>query len=158
MKAIGWLAIGGVGLYLADQMGLFASLSGTTTTSQVATSPQAANPNAAQTNQTLNMVIAAMQKDGLDPVHQYYSASQYNFYYNIVRGIPGPELPQFPVNELISVSDWWGGLTASGLSGLGMIAHHVNPYLQGPRANTAMFGAGLAPNGMETYIIRRGEA
>lgn len=64
----------------------------------------------------------------------------------------------------IRLDAWWLWAKAYlqskyGLSGLGMIAHHVNPYLQGPRPFGVhqVFGANLAPNGMETYVTRLGQ-
>lgn len=162
MKTLLWLAAGGGVLYLLDTMGVFGTATVATTTSAASTtssSPQANNPNATAQNQTLQMVIAKMQQNGLDPVNTYYSASQYNFFYQLVRGIPGPELDQFPANELISINDWWSAMTSNGFSGLGMIALHVNPYLQGPRTSPLKkFGAGLAPTGIETYIFSKGQS
>jgi hypothetical protein len=89
------------------------------------------------------------------------SVSQWNVYYKIVRGIDGPTPTDlFPGNpnantQLFSLNEYWGAMTGNGFSGLGLIAHYVNPYTQGPRAASQVpFGAGLAPTGMETYIKR----
>ena len=155
-----WLGLGGVVLYVLDKAGYFGNLSlssGTTTTTN------AANPNATITNDTLNKMITLMKSYNQDPTSNNYSAYVFNSYYKMVRGVDAPLGVMFPnddlTTKLYTISEWWTALTGQGLSGLGLIAHHVNPYLSGPRVGAhQVFGSGLAPTGMETYAKYKGVA
>lgn len=165
---IGWLIAGGAALYLADKMGYLSGLNiggGTTVQQTPADSPQANNPNTAQTNGTLTNMIQLMQQYNQDPMKQNYGAWVYNFYYKMLRGIDAPDpytmFPNRPnlANETMPINDWWAAMTGNGFSGMGMIAHHVNPYVQGPRFDPRkMFGAGLNPTGIEQMMVYKGQS
>ena len=131
-----------------------AGLFGTVATPQIATSPQAANPNAAIQANTKSLVVAAATAGGAAP-NSYQTVDVWNYYYNQVRGIPGPAPEQvFPGvdrNKTYSVDEWWNALTGAGFSGIGYIAHRVNPY---ENWQGTPFGDNLLPTGMEKYIIR----
>lgn len=94
------------------------------------------------------------------------SVDHWNFYLaKVVPSTSGVNTNQLftgsniDLSQPISFSQYWGiigpYLTHQyGMSGLGLIAHNVNPYKQGPRPYQVnqIFGANLAPTGMETYI------
>jgi hypothetical protein len=52
---------------------------------------------------------------------------------------------------LYSINEWWTAMNKAGFSGMGMIAHYVNPYWN-PAGGGVGFGRGLTVNGMEKYI------
>jgi hypothetical protein len=74
-----------------------------------------------------------MQAVNDDP-NQNHTVWEWNYYYQLVRGIPGPDpTVVLPNNanadtELISLNEWWTGMTGAGFSGMGNIARGVNPY------------------------------
>ncbi len=150
----GAIAIGGYFLY--EWLSSSGYLGGATT--GVATSPQAANPtNSSSTTNaaaTLALVAAAAKAAGTDP-SSYQSTDVWNFFYQGVRGVAGPApedlFPGVDRNTKHSISEWWGAMSGKGFSGLGMIAHFVNPY---HNVSGNPFGDNIAPTGMETYIKR----
>ena len=92
------------------------------------TSPQAQQLAAAQIT-TLQLVSNAVTAAKIDPT-SYQSVDTWNYYYNQVRGIPGPSPETLFVgvdrNKLYSINEWWTAMTGqgfSGFSGLGTIAH-----------------------------------
>lgn len=165
MKMIGWLILGGGTLYLLDKMGILGGIVPTASGAPIASSPQAANATNAtaviSSNTTLQAILAELSNAGVNP-QSLQTVYTWNYYYTKARGVNGPDpsmiLPNNPnaATEQISLSEWWSGMNSAGFSGMGAIAHHVNPYLQGPRATMRAFGAGLAPTGMETYIKQVG--
>ena len=160
MKLVGWLALGGVGVVVLDYLGVIdLPWLNQYITPRVATSPQANDPTATAGTTTLEAMAALMLKDGISTT-SLQSVNVWNFYYKLARGVVGPAAEDlFPHNanastEKFTMGEWWAGMTAKGFSGLGLIAHYVNPYLNGPRTTQHAFGVGLAPTGMETYIKR----
>lgn len=151
----GALAVGGFFLYnwLVDNKYIGAmNLPG------VPNSPQGADPTNATSktnaNATLALVAAAAAADKTDP-SSYQSTDLWNYYYQGVRGVPGPPpedlFPGIDRNTKHSISEWWTAMSAKGFSGMGNIAHWVNPY-HNPSGNP--FGDNIGPTGMETYIKR----
>lgn len=101
---------------------------------------------------------------------QLLGSSVYHWSYYVNMGAPTTAnmnlqaaFPGANLNSPMSESVFWAGMGPylsasyglSGMGGLGMLAHFVNPYLQGPRSNSQVFGAGLAPRGIETNIITK---
>jgi len=102
------------------------------------------------------------------------SAYHWNFY--VSQGFPNANInlsTAFPgldfANQPIAASVFWSGapagminsnalpgvipqLQAQGMSGLGIIAHNVNPYMLGPSHGTKVYGVGAKATGMERYI------
>jgi hypothetical protein len=136
---------------LASMFGVATTGSGTpvNTGGGTSTTPQAVNPQAAS---TMAALIKQLQASGVDPT-SYQTFDTWNFYYQKTRGIAGPDPGTFLTSstrsELMSLDQWWGYMTSAGFSGMGLIAHAVNPYhnYQG-----TPFGANVVPNGMEKYI------
>jgi hypothetical protein len=116
------------------------------------------NSTASTQTTTLDAMAALIQKDGMNPATALMSVSKWNFYYNLARGVAGPAPTDlFPKNanadtENFTLQEWWSAMVQAGFSGLGLIAHHVNPYLLGPRTTMHPFGAGCTPTGPETMI------
>ena len=161
MKPLVWiLGIGGV-LYLLDTMGYFGTATATTTTAAVGqpvstggtttTTPQAANPVATP---TLAALVHLMQQNNQDPTAKDYSQYVYQTYYNLLAPGSHSFIDAGTGNATTSITNWWSVVIGSGIAGLGMIAHHVNPYLLGPRTNPLSRFGNLAPTGIETYIKR----
>lgn len=142
------LLVGGVGLYwLLEQMGVVpcvfactASAGGTVTASAgtpvassgagTATTGPAAGVTVMNTiTQVKNKMLAA----GDDPT-QNHSVYAFNYYYQQVTGVPGPDpakvLPGDPNadNHLVDINTWWAGMQAAGFSGFGMIGANVARY------------------------------
>jgi hypothetical protein len=162
-KMIGWLIGIGGAAFILDKLGyidLSTIFGGTVVpTDGTSSSPQANNPQQAVQNTTLGLLHNAVVADGRDP-QAYMSVSEWNVYYKLARGVNGPA-PQdlFPDNpnadtQKFSIGEYWNAMTHTGFSGLGIIAHFVNPYLSGPRAANVAFGANLMPTGPETMIKR----
>lgn len=154
-------AIGIGGYFLLRYFGIDL-LSGITTpavstVTGTADTPQAANPNAATeqaTATTLSLLQAAMTANKQDPT-KLYTVDIWNYYYNQVRGVAGPApeelFPGVDRNKNYSLNEWWTAMSKAGFSGLGLIAHHTNPYWN-PAGGGVGFGRGLTVNGMEKYI------
>lgn len=147
-KLIGWgLAIGG-GYLLLDHLGLIPSTVPVAT--GVTTSPQAANPMSDATKGQLISALAA------DHITGYQSADLYGWYYQKVRGIAAPAPETLFVgadrNKLYSFDEWWSAMVGAGMSGMGIIAHRVNPYWN-PIAGQPSF-SNLSPNGSEKLVTR----
>jgi hypothetical protein len=179
MKLVGWLLAGGVGLYLLDKLGYLGQISGTPAVA-TSTSPQANDNSSSGTGATsgslstlMNQVNGAATLDtnfardanGLPYGTPYHWAFYLTFFNPSITSVPlGQLFPGIDLNQPMSQANFWAGVSGYlgktyGLSGLGMIAHHVNPYTQGPRhAPNQKFGAGLAPIGVETYIYQKGQA
>lgn len=113
------------------------------------TTPQANNPNSAAANNTKAQVAAAIGS----AANQYQTVDTWNYYYQQVRNLAGPSpetlFPGADRNKKYSIDEWWAAMTGSGFSGLGAIAHWVNPYgnFQG-----TPFGGNLIPRGAEKFI------
>lgn len=160
-KTIGWLIAGVGGYWLLEQLGYVPCLFGCTqaTTTPTATSPQAANPNnavnATAAATTAQLVADAMTKNNDNP-NAYHTVWQWNFYYQNVRGVPGPDpnvlFPTDPnaTTKMYSWSEYWTAMQGQGFSGLGMIAKNINPY-NNPMGSP--FGSYLTPRGIETYVV-----
>jgi hypothetical protein len=155
-------AIGIGGYFLLKYFGIDL-LAGFTTpavsTAGTASTPQAADPTnaatAAASATTLAMLQAAMRADKQDPTG-LYATDTWNYYYLKVRGLAGPAPEDMFVgvdrSKKYTLNEWWNGMTRMGFSGMGLIAHRVNPYWN-PAGGGVGFGAGLTVNGMEKYII-----
>jgi hypothetical protein len=123
-----------------------------------ASTPQAADPTnaakAAGTATTLELLKQAMVADKQDPT-VLHSVDVWNYYYNKVRGVAGPApeelFPGVDRNKNYTLNEWWTAMSGAGFSGMGMIAHFVNPYWN-PAGGGVGFGRGLTVNGMEKYI------
>lgn len=178
------LAIAGGGAYLLLRyLGYFGGTTATTTTtttasagtpvatgSGTATTPQAANPQNTSAATTKQMVINALVADKQDP-NAYQSVDYWNFYYNLVRGIPGPSpsdlIPNITPGYKLSIDDWWNAMVGHGFSGMGLaglgcptlcntawgglssIARSVNPYAN-PLGQ--VYGNYLRPSGFERAV------
>lgn len=124
------------------------------------TTPQAANPNAnvaAMQTATFQAIVNKLNSDKVDP-NSYQTADFWNYYYQEIRGIPGPapeslNLPGYVAGAKYNLGQWWNSMMNAGFSGLGLIAHHVNPYINAFQQQDE-FGANLVPTGMEMYIKR----
>jgi hypothetical protein len=116
------------------------------------TSPQGNSPTAAN---TLNQVIAAFKASGGDPTSMQ-TFDTWNYFYQQVRGIAGPDPGQYLSSadrqEKMSVQEWWSFMIGAGFSGMGMIAHRINPY---QNVWGTPYGDNLAPLGFEKYAIYR---
>jgi hypothetical protein len=177
MNAIGWIALGGGALVVADMLGYinigswFTSTTGTTTTGTSSTpGASTSQTTGTTTSGSLNTPSSSAVYEALTNLlgqnqittSTLQSPSQWNYYYAIVAGTPGPDpstlFPGVGDNGKFTFAQYWAAMNAqgiSGLRGLGLIAHHVNPYTLGPRAvQKVSFGAGLAPTGPETMIRR----
>jgi hypothetical protein len=132
ITALGFAA----GAYFAYSSGLLAKLTGgaiadpNAATSGGASSPPPAgspptNPSSPPPAPppTEALVLQSM-KDANSTGLQTFDT--YNFFYNKVRGVPGPDpsafLPAGQRTKLLSADEWWGYMTKAGFSGLGMLA------------------------------------
>jgi hypothetical protein len=162
MKTGTMVALAGAGVVLLDYLGVIniAWLNQFITPMASTPAPPTAStdPNVVTQTTTLAAMQALMAKDGIDITTTLMNVNHWNFYYNLARNIPGPDgATLFPTNvtaqtENLSWQEWWTAMVAAGFSGLGLIAHHVDPYLLGPRTTMHPFGAGCAPTGPETMI------
>jgi hypothetical protein len=138
ITALGFAAGG----YFAWQSGLLTTLTGglipAPATTGGASSPPPA-PGAPPTNPTSppptppptqSLVLAAMAA-ATPPASGLQTFDTYNFYYNKVRGLPGPDptpiLPPDQRTKLLSADEWWGYMTKAGFNGLGMLARRGTP-------------------------------
>lgn len=110
--------------------------------------------NTVVANQTLQAVINAMATAGEDPT-RYHSVDTWNYYYQLVRGIPGPApeslFPSNPRTQTYSIGEWWAAMTGAGMSGIGAIAFR-NPY-QNPVAGL-YFGSNMRATSFEKASIK----
>jgi hypothetical protein len=168
MKAFGWIAIAGGAYLLYEYMqgnnilgNLVSGASAgqpVTPTTGTSTAAGQTPASATQTN-TLQLVINAYVKASGGFATDLLTFDDWNFYYSQVRGITGPDpnmnLTSTTRNMKMSAQQWWGYMTQDGFSGLGMIAHYVNPYTM-PKPYHSQFGANLQANGFEKYLIVKG--
>ena len=151
-------AIGIGGYYLLKYFGIDLLNLPASVATGTASTPQANDPNAvkdATAAATLNGMKALMTTNKFN-YSGMTSVDTWNYYYKAVRGVdgPGPEdlFPGVDRNKNYSLNEWWTAMNKAGFSGMGTIAHHVNPYWN-PAGGGMGFGAGLTVNGMEKYII-----
>ena len=158
MIKYGLIAVGG---YLLYEYFIGSSTTSTTATNTGATttgttsSPQA-NPNSSLQSATLAAVVAAMTASKVDNPYGFNVVDVYNSYYQGVRGVAGPApetlgLPNYVTGAKYDITTWWNAMTSKGFSGMGLIAHHINPYITAMQQGSE-FGANLVPTGMEKYI------
>jgi|SRR5215475_8172882 len=125
-------------------------------TTGVATTPQAATPTSTASNTLINAILNKVVADGTDP-NSYHSVDFWNVYYQATKGVPGPAPEALFVgvdrNNTYTFAQYAAGLAAQGLSGLGVIAHHVNPYTN---VQGTPFGSNVTPNGFEKFIVVKG--
>lgn len=155
-KAIGiGIALFG-GYFLLKAMGvdiLGSSVPSATSTSS--TTPQASTPISQASNQLITAIYNNIIAAKADP-NAYWTVDYWNTFYKAVKGIDGPSpeslFPGVDRNNTYTFSQYAAGLVKQGLSGLGVIAHFVNPYknFQG----TPM-GSNLIPTGFEKFIVTR---
>jgi hypothetical protein len=102
---------------------------------------------------TLQLVANAAIAAGVNPNTQLFTFDQWNYYYQAVRGIPGPDpksVVGYTPGENISITEWWSYMSGSGFSGLGAIGHGINPYAN-PQGTP--FRQNLIPRGIEKSIF-----
>lgn len=125
-----------------------------TTNATQGTVGQQQTGSSAVANQTLNAVLNAMVAGGEDPT-KYHTVDTWNFYYNLVRGVPGPSpeelFPTKPRTQAYSIGEWWTAMTAKGLSGLGVIAYR-NPYVNPVQG--LHFGSNMRATGFEKASVK----
>lgn len=175
MKGIGWLLAGGAVLYYLYEngyIGTTAVATGTSSTPQGNDNSTSGSTVSSQLGTTWTQVQAMAATDpNFAVTNGVLYGSPYHWIATVSAVIPSvqnvPLAQVFPGTDLTQPMDantFWNSVKpylsqTFGLSGMGMIAHHVNPYTQGPRTSPhTMFGAGLAPIGIETYIFRKGAA
>ena len=89
-----------------------------------ASAPTTASTQAATLTTTQQAVINAAGNAGVSP-NAMQTFFQWNFYYQQARGVPVTVDPAVafpgkdPNNYLMSFTEWWAGVSANGLSGLG---------------------------------------
>lgn len=162
-KTIGWLIAAIGGYWLLEQMNYVPCLFGCTAATPstgTATTPQAANPNnattAATTSSATPSAIQAAMVANHDDFTKMHTAWQWNYYYQNVRGIPGPDpnvlFPNNPyaTSQEFTFDEWWSAMQGQGFSGLGLIAKNVNPY-NNPMGTP--FGSYLSPRGIEKFTV-----
>ncbi len=92
-----------------------------------------------------------------DGFNQPKSVDVWNTLYVAVRGVPGPApetiFPNVNRDKLYTIDEYLAGMGSGGFSGMGMIAHHVNPYAN-PMGGSFRFGDNIRPSGMEMYVKR----
>jgi hypothetical protein len=152
---VGIAVVGGYFLLKAMGIDLLGTAAPATTTG-VATTPQAATPTSTASNTLITAILAKIVADGQDP-NAYHSVDWWNVYYQLTKGVPGPApealFPGVDRNNTYTYAQYASGLAAQGLSGLGVIAHHVNPYTN---VQGTPFGSNLVPNGFEKFIVVKG--
>lgn len=176
-KALSWLLILGGGYVVLEILGInpittVEKILGITpsTTSTTPTVSTASTTTSVSTTNTLALVAAAAQAGGTDP-NSLQTVSTWNYYFNAVRGIPGPaglaiNGAQQPVGYLVSITDWWIAMQNAGFSGLGTFCNklgggimgmgvlaHANPY-NNPQGTP--FRQNLLPTGYEKNIVVMG--
>jgi hypothetical protein len=149
VKTVAIVVGGYLGLKYIFGVDLLASFETSTPAVGTTTSPQAATTTNANAVNTYNLVKAAITSAGVSGLQ---TVDVWNYYYQQIRGIPGPApetlFPNNDRNEKYSMDEWWAAMTGQGFSGLGLIAHHVNPYWN-PQGT--QFGDNLTATGMEMY-------
>ena len=172
MKAIGWIIAAVGGYWLLEQMGVVPCVAFCPTASGTTTTGSAGQPTGTNTStttnttaagvatvSTINQVIAKMKAASDDPT-QNHSVYQFNYYYQQVTGVAGPDptsvLPgdASAGSRLIDINTWWAGMQKAGFSGLagfGVITTRINPY-NNPMGRP--FGNYLQLNGLERSNIR----
>jgi hypothetical protein len=162
-KVLGWgIALIG-GYYVLKAMGInilgaVPSVSGTVATGgSVATSPQAASPISQGTNQLIQAIFNKVIASNTNP-NNYYTVDVWNTFYVSVKNTPGPApedlFPGVDRNTTYNFQQYAAGLVAKGMSGLGVIAHFVNPYTN---VQGTPMGSNLVPSGYEKFIIVKGD-
>jgi hypothetical protein len=151
-------AIGVGGYFLLRYFGidLLAGF-GTPAAAVVPVSTPQANDAAIQAATAANVKGQVYAASGVSGASTLQSVDFWNYYYQKVRGIAGPApedlFPGVDRNKTYTIDEWWVAMTGKGFSGMGMIAHHVNPYWN-PAGGGVGFGRGLTVNGMEKYITQ----
>ena len=152
---VGIAVVGGYFVLKAMGIDLLAGAAPAATTG-VATTPQAATPTSTASNTLINSIAAKVVADGQD-INAYHSVDFWNVYYQLTKGIAGPApealFPGVDRNQTYTFAQYAAGLAAQGLSGLGIIAHHVNPYTN---VQGTPFGSNVTPNGFEKFIVVKG--
>jgi hypothetical protein len=90
------------------------------------TSTTGGSTSTAVASTTMTMVASAAQKAGYNPTAQSLTADEWNYFLQQVRGIPGPDpsiaWPAQDRNFKMTINEWWAGVSANGVSGLGNYA------------------------------------
>jgi hypothetical protein len=173
-SSLSWIVIG-LGGYIVlrflgiDPLALISSMFGLTTQTAIppGTTTNANNPgtstnpstttNTTNTNNALppntkSLVLNAATQYGVGGAGALNSVDTWNYFYNQIRGIPGPApedlFPNNDKNQKYSIDEWWAAMTSKGFSGLGQVAN-LNPYTAGQNGPRA--GAGYTPLGSEMY-------
>lgn len=161
-KGIGWMIAIAGGYLVARHFGYdplsFLSTAGGNSVPDTSTSPNNASPGALSAGTTLAQMINKLKADSVDP-NSLQTVDLWNWYYNQVRGIAGPSPESLFAgadrNRKYSLSEYWNAMSSTGFSGMGVIAHHVNPYAN-PIANRP-YGGNAHVNAFETFVVHRGE-
>lgn len=94
----------------------------TTTATSTGTSTTTAAPTPGATvSATLTLVANAAATAGY-PAGSLLNWDQWNYFYQQVRGVPGPDMsnvwPNRPRGYQMTIQEWWAGAQSLGLSGL----------------------------------------
>src|SRR5579864_7748972 len=122
MNTVLKLAIGGGVLYYLYESGWLSSLSGGLLPAPAAASPVLSAGGAAASVVHPDTFTLVRQAAGLQP-GALQTFDQWNFYYNKVRGIPGPDPSNFldaaHRSQNLTDSEWWADMQQGGFSGMG---------------------------------------
>lgn len=156
-KVIGWGIAAFGGYFVLKAMGYdVLSMLPSATVNGTATSPQANNPTSAASGQLITAIFNKIVANKVDP-NSYQTVDVWNTFYVMVKNTPGPSPEElFPTqdrNTTMTFGQYAAGLTAKGMSGLGMIAHWVNPY---SNVQGTPMGSNLLANGAEKFVVRKG--
>jgi hypothetical protein len=144
------------GYFLLKAMGVIPDSLPTVATGGTSTTPQASTPTSMASQQLVAAILAKVQASNVNP-NEYHTVDVWNTFYVAVKGTPGPApedlFPGKDRNTTYTFGQYGAQLVQQGLSGLGVIAHWINPYnnVQG----TPM-GSNLVPTGFEKFIVVRG--
>jgi hypothetical protein len=154
-SAIGWIAALGGGYLLLKYFGV---LDGTSSIgSGTSTSVQAATTTSVASNTMVQNMATYLAANNINP-NQYATVDFWNaVVYVPVKKVAGPApedlFPGVDRNTTYTFGQYAAGLVSKGLSGLGVIAHYVNPYWN--PAGIPM-GSYLTANGAEKFIWEKG--
>lgn len=163
-QLLGWGIAAVGGYFLLQHFGIDLLGSGTTATGTT-TTPQAndntANGTGVTASATATAILAMVAGQNYTAANGWnglFNADQWNSFYAAVRGVPGPAPETIGFtgtnrNKNMSFAEYWAAMTAGGFSGLGVIAHSVDPYWNN---QGTPYGSNLLPNGFETYVVRKG--
>lgn len=166
---IKYAAIGVGGYFLLEYFGIVPSLFGSAvpvvsggsgqpvgTGGVVSTTPQGADASA-NTSTTIANMKKLLSAANIDINNYMANTDNWNVTYAAARGIPGPAPEDLFVgvdrNKKYTFAEYWAAMTGKGFSGMGMIAHHVNPY-ENPMGGNFRFADNIRPSGMEMYVKR----